>query len=235
MEIPIDWLGVAAGTVAVSAAVAWPFVKPWIEKLVDRRLDYAFASRLESHKHELGLVAEAAKYDFQKKLANVSLLVTRRHRAYTRAYRAIRAAHGLIVNQRGIRKSPTFEEYNTADVEAYLRGRKAPEGFIDEITDLWDSDRTAATARLVPYARMLELQAAENAFIRAKNELYLNELYFSDPVVEACSRFVDVGSEALAELEYPSPTSAEWRRLRDELTASLEQIHTAMRAELVVE
>jgi hypothetical protein len=204
-------------------------------KLVDKRLDFEFAARLETHRNDLGLITESARYDYQKKLANVSLHTTHRHDAYAKAYRAIRMAHGLIVNQRGLRKAPTFEEYNRADVEAYLQLREAPKGFIEEIIGLWSTDRGLAKAKLVPYARMLELQGAERAFGKAKNLLYLNELYFSDSVVEACSEFVDIGSAALAELEYPSETSREWHELRGRLNKALERVHTVMRSDLAAE
>ncbi|MGQ0563236.1 MAG: hypothetical protein ACT443_15355 [Gemmatimonadota bacterium] len=193
MDFPIIPVGSAAATAAILLTIAWPIVRPWVEKLVDRRFDYEFASRLETHKRDLELTTEAAKYDFQKKLTNVSLHTARRHDAYAKAFRAARLAHGLMVNQRGLRKSPTFEEYNEADVEAYLRLREAPQGFIDEIKHLWSRDRKSAKEKLVPYAKMLEFQGAERGFDKAKNQLYLNELY---------------------------------------LSAALEGMHTAMRAEL---
>ena len=234
MVIDLPWtaIGAAAATATTILAIAWPILGPWIEKLVDRRLDYVSASRLETHKQKLDVLTEQARYDFQKKLANVGLHVARRHRSYAEAYRACRVAHGLIANQRGLRKYPTFEEYNRDDVVAYLTARDAPKGFIQEILAMWETDRQTAKSRLGPYARMLELQGAENAFIKAKNELYLNELYFSETVIKACNEFVDAGSAALAELEYPSSTPAPWNDVRSGLDVALEAMHTAMRAEL---
>lgn len=218
-------------TFVASTAVAWPVVKPWIERLVDRRLDFEFARKLATHKQELDVLTENARYAFQKKLANVSLHTTRRHAAYSDAYREARIAHGLIVSLRGTKTVPTFEDYNTNDVTAYLARLDAPKGFTDEICGQWDLDRAGAVSRLKPYVRMLEEQTAENAFITARNTVFTNELSFSDAVVERCNAFVDAGVAALADVKVGS-TASEWPRVKAAFTKALEDLHEAMRSEL---
>lgn len=218
-------------TIGVITAAAWPIIKPWLERTVDKRIDYEFSTKLENHKQGLEVLTESAKYDFQKKLANVSLHTRRQHEAYTEAYRAARIAHGLLLNQRGLRQVPTFEEYNADDAEAYLQGRDAPKGFIQEIRNLWDHNREAAVRKLGPYARMLDLQTAENALIEAKNQTFVNELYFSDEVVKHANEFIEAANAVLIELKYPSDY-AKWQQLTKSFNNSLEQLHDAMRKEL---
>ena len=222
----------ATSAAGVLAAVFWPILRPWIERTIDKRIDFEFAAKLENHKQDLEVLTESAKYDFQKKLTNVGLHTSRRPEAYNEAYRAARVAHGLLLNQRGLRQVPTFEEYNADDVMAYLEGRKAPKGFIEEMRRNWETDRPAAVRTLGPYARMLDLQAAENAFTEAKNSAYINELYFSDPVVERCSSFIDAGVAILAELKYPSRDAEKWEKQVQAFDDALESLHDAMREEL---
>ena len=231
MGFPTSAVVSALATFVASTLVAWPAVKPWIERLVDRRLDFEFARKLATHKQELDVLTENARYDFQKKLANVSLHTTRRHSAYSDAYREARIAHGLIVSLRGTRTVPTFEDYNTNDVTAYLARLEAPKGFTDEICTQWGPDRTGAVERHQPYVRKLEEQSAENAFINARNTVFTNELYFSDAVVERCNAFVEAGATALAEGKVGS-TATEWPRVNAAFTSALDDLHEAMRSEL---
>lgn len=226
---------VAAATVGVIATAAWPVIRPWLERLVNKRLDLQFAKRLEDHKHDLEVLTESARYGFQKRLANVTLQISRRHDAYVEVYRASRIAHGLLINQRGLRQVPTFEEYNADDAEAYLQVRGAPKGFIDEVRRMWASERDAAIKRMEPYARMLDLQGAENAFTDAKNKTFANELYFSVAVVECCNQFIDAGSAVLLDLKYPTRDHAKWDGLSQAFTEKLEALHDAMHAELAAE
>ena len=231
MPFPTETVASAVVTSTAVIAVAWPVIKPWVKRLVDARLDFEFAKKLESHKQALNVVTESAKYEFQKKLTNVSVHTAKRHEAYTESYRAARVAHGLILNQRGWQSRPTFEDYNAEDVVAYLRSLDAPSGFIEDIQVEWQDDRQSAIKSLKPYIRMLEMQAAENAFIASKNTIFTHELYFSEPVIAKASAFIDAGAAALADLKVDARAS-EWPKVREALTKALGGLHEAMRLEL---
>ena len=133
-------------------------------RALSRGVDERFDKRLEEHKHELQLATEAARHAYQRDLADFNLYAKERHRAAASIWAKVRIADGAVGGLFGFGRQLTFEEFNYADMDAYLVSREVPEGQRLRILDVWDTDRKAALAILLPYLRMVDINQAEARF-----------------------------------------------------------------------
>ncbi len=147
-------------------------------------------------------------------------------------YAALRVAHGYVSGLWGVREEFTFEEFNEEDIRSYLTSRQVLRGKQDEILVNWGTNRDAALAVLRPYVRMLDVQDADNKFREAKNLIYLNELYLSDPAITAIDGLIETMATWLANKKFPSGAARGWRPDRGALNAALDHIHEQFRSEL---
>ncbi len=226
--------------VSAIEALFWGLVVPGLlyvaKLLVDNRIrkgvDHHFDARLEDHKHRLGLIADRAKLDFQRELADFTLYTTKRHQAAEAVYSALRIAHGHVSGLFGISLGLSFEEFNTEDIKSYMSQRRVPAGKQEEVLMNWAGDHNASLAILKPYLRMLEVQEAGMKFTEAKNAALLNELYFPDPVIEAISALLEMLGEWMSYAEYPRDTGESWRPDRKALNGALDRVHHEFRSVL---
>jgi hypothetical protein len=214
----------------VIVALVW-FLKRYIEHLVAGRVNTEFAKQLENHKHQLALAADAARFDYQRRLSEFNLYAARKHQIAAEVYEKFRIAHGRIRGLTGLSTQLTFEEYNVADITEYMSGRGVPKGKQDEVVALWSVDRSHAIGILRPYLRMLTIQEAERSFAEAKNCAYSNELYVSDTVIAKMNDLIGQLSEHLAAVEYP-PEPGEKRPSKPELDKALEVLRDTLHAQL---
>jgi hypothetical protein len=96
------------------------FLRLYIERRIHAGVDARFALRLESHRHDLQMAAEATKFDFQRRLTDIAQYALKKHAASAEVYAAMRIAHGAALNLRGFRQELTFEEFNRADLAKHM-------------------------------------------------------------------------------------------------------------------
>ena len=212
------------------------FGKLWMDRRITAAVDTRFAERLETHKHELTIAAEAVRFDHQRRMTDIGLYANRKHAAAAEIYGKFREAHGALANYGGISTGLTFQEYNDADLTSYMTRREVPLGMQATIITEIRRDRVSGVKMLRGYLRMLDLQEANRAFQTAKNVTYLNELYLSDAAIEAIDRLVGIMGELLTYYEVPpDPGEKLERPTRKDLDAALEAVHGALRRELAGE
>lgn len=204
----------------------------YVERRVPRAVDHRFDEKLAHHRHELELITEQARYEYQRRLTSDNLYTSKRHDVAASVYAALRIAHGYVAGLWGIREEFTFEEFNEEDIRGYLTSRQVLRGKQDEILINWGTDRNAALTLLRPYVRMLDVQDADNKFREAKNLVYLNELYLSEAVIPAIDSLVEIMATWLANKRYPSGAARGWRPDREALNAALNRVHEQFRSEL---
>jgi hypothetical protein len=214
----------------VFLALGWG-LKLYVERIVSGRVDTAFQKQLESHKHELEVAADTARFQLQERLAEFSLYVAKKHQVAAELYALFRIAHGRIYGLSGLRMELTFEEFNRDDISEYMTRNEVPKGKQDEILTLWDADKARAIESLRPYLRMLDIQWAVKGFAEAKNCAYKNELYLSDEAIARMNDLIDRLSELLAVVEHP-PLPGETRPDKALGTAALEAFRDTLHAEL---
>lgn len=211
-------------------------LRQYIERRIQSGVDARFALKLESHKHELQLVAEATKFDFQRRLTDVSQYAAKKHAASAEVYAALRYAHGTALNLRGIRQELTFEEFNSEDLAAHMSSRDVPQGMQARILTRLGSDRPGAIKEMKEYLRIMTFQDAERKFHAARNAALLNDLYFSDAVVEAINAFLDLLADWFSWIQAPRlPGDKSSGPTKQAINAAIERVHDLMRADLSAE
>lgn len=190
-----------------------------------------FAKQLEEHKHDLGLATEAAKYDFQRRLAEFGHYAARKHEAAAKVWESLRVAHGAVVGLRGLEYVSTMGEYNEEDLLSVFESLRMPKGKQHEVIEHWRSDQTAALAAVQPYLRMLRIQQADRLLTDARNTLYLNELYLPEAVISVVEPLVaELGEWMAFSMDPPGPSELRWRPNRKRMKELLEAAHVGLRA-----
>lgn len=205
----------------------------YLKRRITAGVDHQFALRLEDHKQSLRLAAAAAHYQFEHRLSQANLYTANGHAAAVEVYKALRIAHGRCVNLRGFRQDLTFEEFNRADLAEYMSSHQVPQGKQEEILGRLAADRAGVIHDMRAYLRMLEVQEADKLLGQAKNETFLNELYFDDEVIEVINRFFTIMATWMAYIEVP-PDASERASVptRAQMQAALESVHTSLRDRL---
>lgn len=219
-------------TVALAGGL-FGFLRQYIERRIQSGVDARFALKLESHKHELQLLAEATKFDFQRRLTDVTQYAAKKHAASAEVYAALRVAHGAALNLRGLRQELTFEEFNADDLAKHMAARNVPLGMQERVIQGVATNRAKAIEEMRQYLRVMDYQDAERKFHAARNAALLNDLYFPDAVVEAINSFFDLLADWFAWVAEPRRPGEEGAApTKKPITAALEKVHGLMRADL---
>jgi hypothetical protein len=226
----LQTLGTATIATILAMTAAWLLGKSWIQE----RVAFAFKQEIETHKHELQLLTEQARFQYSQKLTELNLYAVRKDAASALVYAAMRRAHGYLAGLRGLQVGLSFVEFNADDLTRHMTERQVPNGMQESILEEWKADRAKGIEKLRGYLRMADVQRAERMFNEAKNAMYENELYFSDSSIRAVNGFVDVCGSWLASIDFPPQSLEEFekRPSRIQLDAALENVHTVLRAEL---
>jgi len=221
------------GIAVVLGGGLFGLLRQYIERRIQAGVDARFALRLESYKHELQLVAEATKFDFQRRLSDVTQYAAKKHAASAEVYAAMRLAHGAALGLRGFRQEFTFEEFNRDDLAKHMASRDVPLGMQERILSGLAHDRAKAIDEMKNYLRVMDRQDAERKFHMARNAALLNDLYFNDKVVEAINGFFDLLADWFASV---SGTATVWAGgsgpTKKTITAAIESVHAHMRSDL---
>jgi hypothetical protein len=223
-------LGVPLAIVVVTAALVVSVAVLAARAYVERFARQSLEKQLETHRHELQLQAEAARFDFQRRLTDAGHYIGKRHEAAAEVYRAYREAHGLVMRLRGFSSMLTYEEFNREDMQRVMETREVPLGKQEDILSLWDTDREAAKRKWRPYERMLDIQYADRKLREATNAAMLNELYFPDEVIRAIDALHAHLVDWLNVAEHP-PAPGEKVAVppRAAVQATFEHLHTVLR------
>ena len=215
------------------AVAGWGILHFYIKKRIESGVSHQFDLRLEDHKQSLRLSAEAARYDYEHRLSKANLYAQNRHDAALEVYRALRIAHGLCVNLRGIQEGLTFEEFNRDDLVDYMESLDVPKGKQEEILGRLESDRAGAIADMQRYLRILQVHEAHTKLGEAKNKSFLNELYFDDQVITAINKFISIMDKWMLYIRFP-PDRHERKDIPtgDKMFEALHSIHSVLRDRL---
>jgi hypothetical protein len=190
--VPLQWIENVARDpqtyiFLLGAAAFWMF----IERRIKSGVDGHFARQLESHKHELAMIAETTRHSLQRRASEFNLFVDKKHAAIAEVFKHLREAHGRATGLFGATLSPTFEEFNRDDIIRLMRGQEFPLGMQEEVLKSWESDRQQAIENVLrPYLRVREIGEAERALQDSVNAKLLNEIYLSDAILACADHLV---------------------------------------------
>ncbi|WP_284640763.1 hypothetical protein [Paenibacillus silviterrae] len=178
----IDW-----GTLIISVPATLVILGTFLKLIVNTYIDSKFKEKLETHKQELQLIAEANKFDFQRRMQDFNLYTTKRHEAYMNIYDKFLHADGHIRGLMGLQNRPDYNEYNSDDLDRRLRNFDLLENKINEFKRKWQEctsqNRSYLIQEIEDYLRMVEIQKAGLSLTEANNYFLTKRLYISDNVM----------------------------------------------------
>lgn len=223
---------IVAGILGLIGLLTRTLVRRWAVASVDSR----FARRLEEYRHELEIEAESVRFNHRRQLENFHILIHARHDRYSELFEKILKADGRIRGLRGLRRSPTFEDYSATDFDEFMTHRGVPSGKREEILGYLDKDRDKAIEELRSYLRTVEPQRARGKWQEARNFLLANELYLSDEVREQAETVLGLLDEYLIAVElnreYPEQGRSVDRPDKDTIRDEIELFRDEMRSEI---
>jgi hypothetical protein len=91
----MDWLGII-GISSLSSLTIVGLGFFAFRKYIGSQIEHLFGKRLEDHKHQLNMITETAKFDFQRKIHDFTLYTTKKHEAYAELNNALQDVAGKI-------------------------------------------------------------------------------------------------------------------------------------------
>ena len=198
-----------------------------------------FNKRLENYKHELNLITENARYNFQRKIQDFSLYTVEKHKRYIELHKLILNAHGRIFELSGRVSSLDLKEFGKSDIEIYLEDRNLLRKKRLELLSLWDKDtsnnKETAISEINQYCRALDIGGARDELTEARNYYLKSRLYLSTTADASIKDFLDKLSKRLGYMEFPDGNAGEEiRSLQNEISVKLDEIVMQMKEELSI-
>lgn len=220
------WFYVVGAAAAAAARVG-------AKRLIENAVDHRFAAKLESHKHDLQLIAEVERFRLQRELAGASLYLQRQHSAAAEIYAAIRVAHGAVSGLFGFQRGLSLDGCNETDVRELLSRVEITHGKQEELIAIWHRNNTEGAEAIAAHLRDLAVPRAENELQRARNLMYVNEIYFGDATIVAFDAFVAESNKWILRRAYPPERGQRVEPVsREALDAALATVQETLRAEL---
>jgi len=108
------------------------------------------------------------------------MYVQKKHKIYSELYKKLQIVDGGISSFQGIKVSPSFEEFNKADMEKYLIRKGVLESYATKLLSQFESDREYSIKEIRDYLDLLNYNKIGSSLHDAKNYYLIQELYLSD-------------------------------------------------------
>jgi len=207
---PHVFLTRVAGAVSIAAQV---FAKGKVKSYFDHQLE-AFkaqlAKDLKTHQAELAQLADAAKFDYARRLADFNLFARRRHVVYARLFGLYRAAWDAY-DQFGVRFHhwPGYKEYDESKVMALMTEKGVPGDQQRNVLDVWKNDRDRGLALLHAALDPHYQRRARALWDKAQDYWLANYLYLSSDANARVESSLVPSLDRFARLVEPELTDAQ--------------------------
>ncbi|MDF2039857.1 hypothetical protein P2R12_23225 [Cytobacillus oceanisediminis] len=146
-----------------------------------------FKKELEEYKHDLNLITEEKKFDYQRKLHDFNLYRTRRHESYRVLYKLALSSLNKINQSRKQTVWPKFEDMTYEEIEVYLKTEIKDDFEVQKTNRKFQQYRDFSIIKSSIVATRLKTTMLEiNEFIEYFEE---NELYYSNEVISVILPF----------------------------------------------
>ena len=231
ITIPV-WFGMV---ILISIPLIGLATRTWLVSRIEGAVKTGFEKQLETHKNELLLTAEAARFDYQRKIQDFELFTTKKHIANAKLYRGLLEAHGRVTDllPKSIQYAPSFEDFNEKDLEAFLGEQKFPSAKQEEVLRIFRDDKGRAVEAYLEYRATLQSWKAHKAHERATRYFVFNALYLSPRTTELAEKLLLAMRGALIDiqLEGAENVSAALASMR-QVTTDLKDLRQEMQREL---
>lgn len=171
-------------TVLGSSALTIIFVliTPFVKKIFNNYIDNRFDKNKIKYEHDLNLITENARFDFQRKIYDFNIFSSKRHEIYAELYKKILIIQGTVLNLMGLRESIDLMTLDKHSVREFLRINNFNEALINEAIEIWDSDRKTIVNKIKNRLRNKEFNDADFEIIKTYNFFLESKLYLSDDI-----------------------------------------------------
>jgi hypothetical protein len=200
----------------VAAVVSWVF-----QLLAKGKVDSYFNQKLEQFKHDLGQVAAAAQFDYQRRLQDFNLFTERRNSVYAEMIGRLEGAFESLVENFGTR--PKFVARATADYtdvpdevlhqKLLMLGIKSKRMRASTIRTLRASPENIGK-KLVTGLDLYYRKKSIDSVEAARNCLLSNSIFIDEAIYEEAQSYI---AGAFDMLEKNSPSPENFLELRDKL------------------
>ncbi|ANC77191.1 hypothetical protein ABE65_010405 [Fictibacillus phosphorivorans] len=152
-----------------------------IRALIKSKINSYFSTALENHKHDLSLIAEHTRFDYQRKIHDFGLYSSKRHEYYPELYGLILRMHRNIRSFYFHSTVPTGLLLSKNVFTDYLSKFKISAERIDLILHLWEKgpDSLEEIKKQIKDAKLLEIFEEVNI---ANDYCFNYDLFFSERV-----------------------------------------------------
>ncbi|PWW20218.1 hypothetical protein DFO73_11632 [Cytobacillus oceanisediminis] len=165
------------GQATILIAVVTFLLKSYFKNLVA----HFFKKELEEYKHDLNLITEEKKFDYQRKLHDFNLYRSRRHESYRVLFKLALSSLNKINHSRKETVWPKFEDMTYEEIEVYLKTEIKDEFEVQKTNRRFQQYRDFSIIKSsIVATRLKETMLEINKFIDYFEE---NELYYSNDVI----------------------------------------------------
>lgn len=151
-----------------------------LKKLIENKLSKQLNREIEELKH------------FQSRmLKDYDLYTSKRHLVYPEAYKSLELAFGSIMRLRGHKRSLTFENVDSSDIETFMVSKNFTSHDKSSVLALWEKDRLTAIKMIEGRIKFIEYNEAYEKWGEANDYVILNELFMSKTSADSSREFLD--------------------------------------------
>ncbi|PBB04976.1 hypothetical protein [Salimicrobium humidisoli] len=200
MNILNEMLKYVGQTVVVVGIVAF-LLRTYFKNLIT----HFFKRELADYQHNLSLITEEQKFDYQRKLQDFNLYRTQRHESYRVLYKnAVTAVKN--VKKMGNHQFPNFESMTDDEIFLYLKKEMVDEIDINEaLRKYGESEDTSFLKTSLAKAKATVIIKKVEEF---ENHYRENELYYSKEIIETAKPMIDIFEQLTKILALQSITNS---------------------------
>ena len=239
MQTELDYPGIVRSFLAPAAVAG--LISALFPLITKAKLDSHFTKQLDAFKAQLAGLADAARFDYSRRLADFSLFAAKRHEVYVEVFRRYRATFDAY-QQYGIvyHRNRGYKTLNEAEVRALMTRTRVKANAQEEVVAQWNTNRDEGFRLLNLALDGRYSLRARAVFDRAQDFWLANYVYASKDVRAMVSSLVPklrdyvvyLEQTPLEERQRDEVTKSKWKTLEEEVRDKLEALTDALRDEL---
>lgn len=157
-------------------------IKKIIEKFMEKFIENKFQQNMENYKHELSLISEQCKFDYQRKITDFNLFTKEKHQVYKELFSLILVAFANAKEFGGMRHLPDFNQFDKSEMEGFLEKFELTSMKKIELLDIWENDKANCTRIINDFLDRIRVGRSVDEKYSATNYFYKNILHISDDI-----------------------------------------------------
>ncbi len=175
---------------STTLTIIFVLITPLAKKLINKYIDIRFDKNKIKYEHDLGLITENARFDFQRKIYDFNIFSLKRHEIYAKLYKKILTIQGSVLSLMGFRESVDLMTIDKNNIKEFLKRNNFNESHINELIENWDSDRKTIVDKINNQLRNKEFNDAELELIKTNNYFLESKLFLSENIDDTSTKII---------------------------------------------